>query len=422
MKRKKLNPILITVLIIAFLMVDWGITSVIQKATITEFTSQDQVVQFTRKTLSCEAYGSETSKIYSIPKDGAEVKCSETFGVTTPGCTIFLKVNKDSGGFAFDNYVQVKICNINDRNNCRRNEKITTKNIVERESILNFPISNNEFISLKYFDYSLFGDDILLDGLTVRSLYQPYDLILKGTFTGEEPLRNGNCNAVPQSLRSKYVKSSTDKESFDFDGIDNLNLQPGDRQSTWEAPVLIPKSSYSLQKIENEYRLCQIKQLFELELVKLEDGTRYIYPNTVKPTIPVECCDKLDVKLGYTCDNNKFVKITEDVSCSVTKPCEFSNKEAVYNTKKPQTLTQECNNGKCENIIKDVECTSNAQCNTGQFCNVNFECEGEENINCEVNPDLEECKDDFNIFLPLIIAGIGILLAISIIIWRMKKK
>ena len=191
---------------------------------------------------------------------------------------------------------------------------------------------------------------------------------------------------------------------------------------------------------EDDTKYCNDKKIYRVEEVETSGGIYKIADTQTNAQIKdVDCCNSGDVPTGYYCENFVKKKIDDNIQCNSLKPCPIVGYQSAVGQK---MVFQECIDNICKTDSIKVKCSLNTDC-PGGYCDLdsdnpkNNECvtikpiESCGNGVCESDLDETEqsCPKDCTVeeqisslWLPFLIAGIGIILSISLILWRMRKK
>lgn len=439
---------IIGVLVLGLILISVGISGMFTGLTVSNIENNINLVQFTHGEISCIPLSSsiQDSQLLLL-NSPSDISCQKTFKVTTDSCDIKLRLEDNI--FA-QREIEYQICTINgnlytstDYSNCVSVKKLTndvydsgSSNIFrdKKGSIYrletNFP--SNKVLRITNIHNPVLFDDFN-DGLfSTYVTYRPFKLYRHDVLGGNGILQGENCIQIPDISRKGLVVQAT--ESGEYNKLFNFNnyMYANERFDYISQPVLVPFSQNRLKLINEIYGYCQNKQniqssaYFSIEKVTTSQNLNYYYVSHDIIQDNVVCCDG-DKRLGQTCQNNQWI---DDVSlqCSLTVPCPIKF-ETKYGEK--QVYYQKCNSGKCDNVVRNVECTQNSDCNAqqGGVCRTDFTCYYISS-GCKTNNDClegEQCvnavceqKSSNPLWLWVIIGGV--LIATSIVIFRLIKR
>lgn len=161
----------------------------------------------------------------------------------------------------------------------------------------------------------------------------------------------------------------------------------------------------------------------------------YIFPDNIANK-NINCCPGLYGTKTCKLVNNVYQLVEsekDDLDCISTTECPGEGSRIITGDKWEK---YQCKKGSCDVVDSGkVECSSNNQCGTGSCIDGICKSVGEGSIteeNCPEGFDKDKeaseesktliCSAQTNWLIPLLIGGVGLLLATILIIWRMRRK
>lgn len=312
-------------------------------------------------------------------------------------------------------------------------------------------LNENQFIYAEYQQSSPFGSVQKVNKGKYAINFKPYKIARYDVFSQSNANYIGgyDCKIASSTPEVGYaIKSMTSglsKKLQPSEVLDTLTLQKRGAVLNYISNFVAIVPQYQLFPDGNKY--CYDKKIYRVDEVSTTNGV-YKVANTnineVEKT--VECCNQGDVPTGYTCKDFKQVKLsttttkptTKSAECNALNVCPINSWTSAPNK---QMIIQECVGGQCVAKTKNVACSYNEDCPSGN-CIVdkdnpeNNKCEFFENTDfcgnglCEESKgeNFQECPKDCNPnlsksfnYIPILIIG-GFLIAAIVIIIIAKKK
>lgn len=310
------------------------------------------------------------------------------------GCTVKLKmpsandVKYLNGKRTEDAYFYYGICDLN--SNCGAfgenpdalQNKITLRNLfVTRDvvdDVISINLGPNDYVVMVYSQrtplQALWSDGSGENEISMWYEATPYYVYRDDTFSinnGKQVPQTFDCamegNYAEENLFITGIQGDGDLEDLiETSGFTDISLirQKG-ASVTYLSNIVAVVPQY--QFFDNGDKYCYDKKVWQVEEIQTTGGSYMIADtSTNNPIEAVECCNNLDVPVGYSCNSN-FEKIpVEDIeSCNVFQPCPYTSGIAAPG---PSFITQSCIGGECVDEIINVECNFNSDCGTTEVC------------------------------------------------------
>jgi len=230
-------------------------------------------------------------------------------------------------------------------------------------------ISSDMHVWVQYQTFS-FGSWKEFDKGSYTLTYKPFRLIR------DDPLRGGR-QEISDTCIIPTSDPSWQNRITKYDGTENWktwggsnSLRPGDFYNYITANV-VAVTEGNLQDggwcfFENGQA-----RIFAIETIETASGN-HNRVNLDNQIGSAECCNREAIP-GGICQDGKFIP-TEEAECGTRADCgiiEWSPGETSTEARRPQ-----CIENKCVFETKEVDCTLDSQCRTGEFCSRNtFTCE-----------------------------------------------
>jgi hypothetical protein len=312
-----------------------------------------------------------------------------------------------ASSFGYQRRLRYSICRVGGTS-CIIKDKVITQTQNQATSTTLQTISTGYEYSLFYEeDRSVFSTNwVGISGAKYTATYTPYVLYVNDIFNPKRKI-SATCN------HPEYEASDEKLELLTSTSIAGQKARSGYvsklmPEQFWSYIAGFVVSPYEIETYRNQDAYCSGNTMYGFDTITTSIGNEYLIADINKVLGSVSCCNG-DVKLNAVCENHLWKDIqTEEVECSVFKPCPLSTYVVNPNDSQGDSLIkQTCSSaGKCVLLTKDVECTTNNQCKEGETCNEDWKCEltgasgGGEIPNscgnriCEGNEDYTNCPTD----------------------------
>ena len=390
MSRKKLNPILITVLIVAVLMVGYGITSVTQKAVV--FEEKVFIPAYMRGECSELPESMNQKQIKSHTDEGKWYKCT----------------SEGSSDLGFDTYVPIR--------NGIECEFTITDSFYSRVYECDIDVDSYKDDKCERIDEKFSGDNmypiasgkkvwINTDSPATANLYARYPAY------GLKVVSSTNYG-FPTTINCELTSLSRDYHTIDIE--DQKFVSPGTPFNVvTEFREVITSQAVTIKGINNDEPIYIETPNYYYKISEADDGWLFVDKNAGEfRDDKIEC-----IPLSFGCDAEAKVIKLEDQLCSIGDE----------NLALGATSGYAPIEGNSQTLCKYKCSSDNTLKQTTDCITIPDECLEEKPLfdsskgEC-VSQKTEEKEEEFNILIPLIIAGIGLVLAMGIVMWRMRRK
>ncbi|MAG47921.1 hypothetical protein CL617_04910 [archaeon] len=320
--------------------------------------------------VECQQSGISKSFTGVIPTSGGWI--TDIFPENTNEWNILLFENQEA---IFGSWLEYYICPTRSiTNNCRHIDEFYQKMAaVDPRSLGDISINEHVWVQKQKHNFAGFGRDEHSGG-EYKVTYKPFKLIRDDPLRGARQEISDNCRiSITDSSWQKRITSHIGTTDIDTWGNKNP-LNPGDFYNYITANVVavIEGSTQSGGWCIFENNIANI---FEIESFTTADGNNYNRVNFDNKITTNECCNGEVYPDGRICDNGKFISV-EEKECTTRADCGIT--EWHYELGDPNTQVSRaiCTQNKCSFNTMKVDCTSDTQCGTNQFCSRNtFTCE-----------------------------------------------
>lgn len=419
-RRKTQRNIFIALAIISVILVSYGLTTSLSLLTIESLPREKYIEAPTFSYLSCEpSQGGKINSSFTFDNKVKTVRCSDSLGMND-GCTIRL-IPPSNTAFL-------------------RREYGYSKNGVSyiyleggiggysgEQDAIDIDLTRTDFVNLGYGQVTT--GNLLDEGQSYQitgnsfSLYDHNDL---SSSVGQQLLnsRTGNCFLEDDFYKGRQITYHSPEiqelkdQALDFS---SLNLPYG-KYTYFKSFSPLPLFSQQIEQLNGKDIYCLDNALYNILQINVGEFSynvvNYEKGGFIKSVI---CCNG-DEKPAYICKNHEWIK-QEEAECNLNKGI-FCPQSTFQPYSQKQYKRFNCEDNKCVKEVIEVKCNSDSDCTNGLVCSrqnnpLDNECvkRGEGTTIPSTTTD-----EETNIFIPLLIAGIGIIIAVSLIMWRMRKK